>query len=106
MMLNGSSGLVKLDPPWYDAGLGFAALGIQHILTGFDHLLFLLCLVIPFRRTQKPHSRYHCVYGGALGNTHRDCFWLSARRQMVSTIHRNGYRRVHRLHGGRKHHWS
>ncbi|MGA7680062.1 MAG: HupE/UreJ family protein [Pseudolabrys sp.] len=50
MMLNGSSGLVKLDPPWYDAGLGFAALGIQHILTGFDHLLFLLCLVIPFRR--------------------------------------------------------
>jgi hypothetical protein len=50
MMLNGSSGPVKLDPPWYDAGLGFAALGIQHILTGFDHLLFLLCLVIPFRR--------------------------------------------------------
>jgi len=49
MMLNGSSGLVKLDPPWYEAGLGFVALGIQHILTGFDHLLFLLCLVIPFR---------------------------------------------------------
>ena len=50
MMLNGSSGLVKLDPHWYDAGLGFVALGVQHILTGFDHLLFLLCLVIPFRR--------------------------------------------------------
>ncbi len=50
MMLNGSSGLVKLDPPWYEAGLGFVAMGVQHILTGFDHLLFLLCLVIPFRR--------------------------------------------------------
>lgn len=50
MMLNGSSGLVKLDPPWYDAGLGFVAMGVQHILSGFDHLLFLLCLVIPFRR--------------------------------------------------------
>ena len=50
MMLNGSSGRVKLDPHWYDAGLGFVALGVQHILTGFDHLLFLLCLVIPFRR--------------------------------------------------------
>jgi hypothetical protein len=50
MMLNGSSGLVKLDPPWYDAALGFVGLGIQHILSGFDHLLFLLCLVIPFRR--------------------------------------------------------
>jgi len=49
MMLNGASGLVKLDPPWYDAALGFVALGIQHILTGFDHLLFLLCLVIPLR---------------------------------------------------------
>ena len=24
-------------------------LGIEHILTGFDHLLFLLCLVIPLR---------------------------------------------------------
>ncbi|MGB8043207.1 MAG: HupE/UreJ family protein, partial [Pseudolabrys sp.] len=50
MMLNGASGRVKLDPHWYDAGLGFVALGVQHILSGFDHLLFLLCLVIPFRR--------------------------------------------------------
>jgi len=50
MMLNGSSGRVKLDPHWYDAGMGFVGLGVQHILTGFDHLLFLLCLVIPFRR--------------------------------------------------------
>jgi hypothetical protein len=50
MMLNGASGRVTLDPHWYDAGLGFVALGVQHILTGFDHLLFLLCLVIPFRR--------------------------------------------------------
>jgi hypothetical protein len=25
-------------------------LGIQHILSGVDHLLFLLCLIIPFRR--------------------------------------------------------
>jgi len=50
MMLNGSSGRVTLDPHWYDAGMGFVALGVQHILTGFDHLLFLLCLVIPFRR--------------------------------------------------------
>jgi hypothetical protein len=50
MMLNGSSGLVKLDPSWYDAALSFVGMGVQHILSGFDHLLFLLCLVIPFRR--------------------------------------------------------
>ena len=28
----------------------FVKLGFQHILDGFDHLLFVLCLVIPFRR--------------------------------------------------------
>src|SRR5215467_4578883 len=28
----------------------FIAIGFQHILEGTDHLLFLLCLVIPFRR--------------------------------------------------------
>ncbi len=50
MMLTGASGRVALNPPWYEAGLGFVAMGVQHILSGIDHLLFLLCLVIPFRR--------------------------------------------------------
>jgi hypothetical protein len=31
------------------AATGFIGTGIAHILTGFDHLLFLLCLVIPLR---------------------------------------------------------
>jgi hypothetical protein len=46
----GDPGLVHLDPRWSQAALGFVKLGFGHILTGFDHLLFLLCLVIPFRR--------------------------------------------------------
>jgi hypothetical protein len=50
MMIEGASGRVTLDPPWYEASAGFIKLGVEHILTGFDHLLFLLCLVIPFRR--------------------------------------------------------
>jgi hypothetical protein len=50
MMITGTSGRVTLDPPWYEASLGFIKLGIGHILSGIDHLLFLLCLVIPFRR--------------------------------------------------------
>ena len=25
-------------------------LGVEHILSGIDHLLFLLCLIIPFRK--------------------------------------------------------
>jgi hypothetical protein len=43
-------GLVRLDPHWYQAAGRFVELGFRHILDGTDHLLFLLCLVIPFRR--------------------------------------------------------
>ena len=46
----GDPGLVRLDPHWYQAALQFVGLGFLHILTGTDHLLFLFCLVIPFRR--------------------------------------------------------
>ena len=47
---NGDPGLVRLDPRWYQAAFRFVELGFLHILDGTDHLLFLLCLVIPFRR--------------------------------------------------------
>ncbi|HEY2864681.1 MAG TPA: HupE/UreJ family protein [Casimicrobiaceae bacterium] len=47
MVVTGDSGTVNLNPPWYSAAAGFVGLGITHILTGADHLLFLLCLVIP-----------------------------------------------------------
>jgi hypothetical protein len=50
MMVTGASGRVALDPSWYEASVGFVRLGIEHILSGVDHLLFLLCLIIPFRR--------------------------------------------------------
>ena len=41
---------MRLDPRWHQAAGRFVALGFFHILDGTDHLLFLLCLVIPFRR--------------------------------------------------------
>jgi hypothetical protein len=47
---HGNPGLVRLDPRWHHAALRFVASGFWHILEGTDHLLFLLCLVIPFRR--------------------------------------------------------
>jgi len=47
---HGSPGLVYLDPRWHQAVLRFVAEGFWHILDGTDHLLFLACLVIPFRR--------------------------------------------------------
>lgn len=46
----GDPGVVHLDPRWHQAAWSFVAAGFQHILDGVDHLLFLLCLVIPFRR--------------------------------------------------------
>ena len=46
----GDPGLVPLDPGWHQAAWRFIQLGFFHILDGTDHLLFLLCLVIPFRR--------------------------------------------------------
>jgi HupE / UreJ protein len=46
----GDPGLVRLDPRWSQAALRFVEAGFFHILDGTDHLLFLLCLVIPFRR--------------------------------------------------------
>jgi hypothetical protein len=46
----GDAGLLRLDPRWHHAALRFVELGFFHILDGTDHLLFLFCLVIPFRR--------------------------------------------------------
>jgi HupE / UreJ protein len=46
----GDEGLIRLDPRWYQASLRFVRGGFLHILDGTDHLLFLLCLVIPFRQ--------------------------------------------------------
>jgi len=46
----GDPGLVRLDPQWYQAARRFVALGFAHILDGIDHLLFIICLVIPFRK--------------------------------------------------------
>lgn len=43
-------GLVRLDPEWYQASWRFIKLGFSHFLDGPDHLLFLFCLVLPFRR--------------------------------------------------------
>jgi hypothetical protein len=46
----GDPGLVRLDPRWHQAAFRFVVLCFWHILDGTDHLLFLLCLVIPLRR--------------------------------------------------------
>jgi hypothetical protein len=48
--IEGEAGVVPLDPRWHQSLLRFLVQGFEHILDGADHLLFLLCLVVPFRR--------------------------------------------------------
>ena len=50
LLLHNDPGVVRIDPRWFQAAWMFARDGIVHILTGPDHLLFLFCLIIPFRQ--------------------------------------------------------
>jgi hypothetical protein len=52
LRVDGDPGLVRLDPRWHQAAARFVALGFAHILGGVDHLLFVLCLVVPVRRVR------------------------------------------------------
>ena len=50
LALHDDPGIVHIDPSWLQASRLFVEQGFFHILDGIDHLLFLLCLVIPFRQ--------------------------------------------------------
>lgn len=47
---DGNPDAVRLDPRWWHAAMLFVQEGVGHMLGGLDHLLFLLCLVLPFRQ--------------------------------------------------------
>ncbi|MDE0104172.1 MAG: HupE/UreJ family protein [Bryobacterales bacterium] len=47
--ISGHRGRVQLDPSWLQVAGQFVRLGFWHILGGPDHLLFLVCLVLPVR---------------------------------------------------------
>ncbi|HEX2116604.1 MAG TPA: HupE/UreJ family protein, partial [Alphaproteobacteria bacterium] len=53
--VHGGHGWLELDPSWYGAASTFVVLGFEHILGGIDHLLFLLCLLLPFRMSHIWH---------------------------------------------------
>ncbi len=50
LTFDGTTAVIALDPSWYQAGSMFFGKGVEHILTGYDHLLFLLCLILPLWR--------------------------------------------------------
>jgi len=46
----GDPGTIPLDPNWYQATGRFFRQGFLYLFSRADHLVFLLCLVMPFRR--------------------------------------------------------
>ena len=46
---DGDPGEVRLDPRWWHAAWRFVRTGMAHMFSGIDHLLFVLCLVLPIR---------------------------------------------------------
>jgi hypothetical protein len=52
VLVRSGAGTVELNPSLLGAARGFVGLGVMHIATGLDHLLFLLCLVAPLRRVK------------------------------------------------------
>jgi len=48
--LHGDPGVVRLDPRWHQVVGQFIRLGFTDVVDGVDTLLFLACLVMPFRR--------------------------------------------------------
>src|SRR6202167_96864 len=52
MTISAQSGRVALNPNRAQAALGFTLVGMQGLLTNTDCLLFILCLMIPFRRAR------------------------------------------------------
>ena len=49
LSFNGNPGRIGIHPGLLDTSWRFVLSGFRHILDGVDHLLFLLCLVIPIR---------------------------------------------------------
>src|SRR6266568_521551 len=78
---SGDPGLVRLDPRWHQAALRFVESGFFHILEGTDHLLFLLCLVIPFRRLV-PLVMVVTSFTFAFGLVHGFGFSFALRQQL------------------------
>ncbi len=46
----GSPGLLVLAPDWFQVATEFVKRGVIHIWEGIDHILFLLCLILPIRQ--------------------------------------------------------
>jgi len=58
----GNPGLVRLDPEWSQVVRRFVASGVQQLIEPTDLALFLVCLVLPFRRL-RPLAAVAAAFG-------------------------------------------
>ena len=98
----GDPGLVRLDPRWHQAAAQFVRLGFVHILDGTDHLLFLLCLVIPFFSARGAPPLLNAPgapppgAAARLASLARRSSGLSRAAARLAALARRGRRRFHR----------
>jgi hypothetical protein len=70
--VHGGHGWLELDPDWQWVAQRFVDLGVAHVLTGLEAILFLLCLVLPFRLRQ---ARHLAATLGAFALSHSLALW-------------------------------
>jgi hypothetical protein len=93
MTISAQSGRVALNPNRAQAALGFTLVGMQGLLTNTDCLLFILCLMIPFRRARDFGALYAAfvlanlisLAGAAFGFA-PDGVWFGAFAASVSAV--------------------
>jgi hypothetical protein len=93
MTISARSGRVALNPNRAQAALGFVLVGMQGLLTNADCLLFILCLMIPFRRAHDFAAPYAAfvlanlisLAGTAFGFA-PDSLWFGASAASVSAV--------------------
>jgi hypothetical protein len=93
MTISAQSGRVALNPNRAQAALGFVLIGMQDLLTNADCLLFILCLMIPFRRARDFGALYAAfalanlisLAGTAFGFA-PDSVWFGALAASVSAV--------------------
>jgi hypothetical protein len=93
LVVRGGRGTVELNPTAASAVVGFVALGIAHIAGGWDHLLFLMCLVIPLHGLRQLLTVVTCftlahsftLIGSAIGLTPQGA-WFPPFVEMVIAL--------------------
>jgi hypothetical protein len=93
MTISAQSGKVALNPDRRQAALGFVLVGMQDFLADADCLLFIVCLMIPFRRARDFAAPYAAfvlaniisLAGTAFGFA-QDSVWFAALAASVSAV--------------------